>query len=269
MAVDVTRADTPLLLSFPHTGTVLPPQLVSRLTPVGRSLIDTDWDVDLLYAAAGELGVTTLRPTYSRYVVDLNRDPNDKPLYPGARTSSVCPTETFAGEALYAPGDAPDRDEIAMRIATYWQPYHDALSAQIKRIRARHGYVILLDGHSIWGRLPLLFDGDLPDVNLGTNGGTSCAPSLTPAVSGALQPAYPSLVVDARFKGGFITRNYGTPARNVHAIQIELNQRTYLAEGSRTKHDPVKIARLSAALRDVCAALLAWEPSTRGPVAVS
>ena len=116
----------------------------------------------MLYAGAGELGISTIRPQVSRYVVDLNRDPNDTPLYPGARTSTVCPTETFAGEALYAAGDEPGHDEIAARLAAYWQPYHDALAAQIKRIRARHGYAIVLDGHSIWGRLPLLFDGELP-----------------------------------------------------------------------------------------------------------
>jgi N-formylglutamate deformylase len=261
---ELTPGDAPLLLSFPHAGTILPPEISARMTAVGRTSIDTDWDVDRLYAFAPELGIGTIASRVSRYASDLNRDPHDAPLYPGARTTGVCATETFEGETLYAPGNEPTRDEIAGRVATYWQPYHAALASELARVRARHGYALLLDGHSIWGTLPLLFEGDLPDVNLGTNAGRSCAPQIAEAVAEALRPAYPSLVIDGRFKGGYITRTYGTPNSGVHAIQIELNQRTYLAEGSRTATDPEKAATLSTALRDACVALLALQPASLG-----
>jgi N-formylglutamate amidohydrolase len=265
---DLHPGDAPLLLSFPHAGIVLPPHLPSRLTPAALALPDTDWYVDRLYGFAAGLGITTIRPHFSRYVVDLNRDPADTPLYAGAHTSTVCPTETFAGEAIYAPDDHPDSDETSLRLLTYWKPYHNALATEVARLRARHGYAIVLDAHTIWGHLPVLFEGELPDVNLGTNGGASCAPEITAATAAALGERYPSLVVDGRFKGGYITRHYGRPGSDVHAIQIELNQRTYLADGSRTEWDGTKAELLSAALREACVALLAWTPAQRGPLGV-
>jgi N-formylglutamate amidohydrolase len=249
---ELTPGDAPLLLSFPHSGTTLPPDISSRMTPIGRRLVDTDWDVDRLYAFAPELGIGTIASRVSRYAADLNRDPHDAPLYPGARTTSVCATETFDGEPLYANGDEPAPDEIAERVDTYWKPYHAALANELARLRARHGYALLLDGHSIWGSLPLLFSGELPDINLGANAGRSCAPQITAAVADALRPAYPSLVID------------GTPESGVHAIQIELNQRTYLADGSRSTTDRAKAATLSTALRAACTALLSFQPPSLG-----
>jgi N-formylglutamate deformylase len=266
---ELTPGDAPLLLSFPHSGTHLPADISSRLTAVGQRLVDTDWDVDRLYAFAPELGIGTIVSRLSRYAADLNRDPHDAPLYPGARTTGVCATETFEGEPLYANGDEPTPDEIAQRVEAYWKPYHAALAHELARLRARHGYALLLDGHSIWGSLPLLFPGELPDVNLGTNSARSCAPSIAAAVADALRPAYPSLVIDGRFKGGYITRTYGTPESGVHAIQVELNQRTYLAEGSRSATDPAKAATLSSALRAACAALLAFQPAALGTPATT
>ena len=266
---ELTPGDAPLLLSFPHSGTHLPADISVRMTTIGKRLVDTDWDVDRLYAFAPELGIGTIASGVSRYAADLNRDPHDVPLYPGARTTSVCATETFEGEPLYPHGDEPTPDDIAQRVATYWKPYHAALANELARLRARHGYALLLDGHSIWGSLPLLFPGELPDVNLGTNAGRSCAPQMTATVADALRPTFPSLVVDGRFKGGYITRTYGAPASGVHAIQIELNQRTYLAEGSRSATDPAKATTLSTALRSACVALLAFQPTSLGTPATT
>ncbi len=255
---ELRRGEGPLIVSAPHVGTLLPDALAARLTPPGRALVDTDWDVDRLYAfAAAELGATTLRARFSRYVVDLNRDPGGTSLYPGARTTGLCATETFEGEPLYAPGEDPTEAEVAERRAASWEPYHAALRAEIARVRAAHGYALLLDAHSIWGRLPLLFEGELPDVNVGTNSGASCDPALSAALVAAVHDSPYSHVVNGRFKGGYITRHYGDPVRGVHAVQIELNQRTYLADGSRTRWDDAKAARLSAALRRACEALTA------------
>jgi N-formylglutamate amidohydrolase len=258
MTFDLWRGEGALIVSAPHVGTLLPDALAARLTPPGRALVDTDWDVDRLYAFAAELGATTLRARYSRYVVDLNRDPGGVSLYPGAHTTGLCATETFEGEPLYVPGDEPSEAEVAERRAAYWEPYHAALRAEIERVREAHGYALLLDAHSIWGRLPLLFEGELPDVNLGTNLGASCDSELTDALVAAVTDSPYSHVVNGRFKGGYITRHYGDPARGVQAVQIELNQRTYLADGSRTEWDGAKAARLSAVLRPACEALLAY-----------
>lgn len=253
---ELVRGDGPLLISAPHVGTYLPDELAARLTPPGRALVDTDWYADRLYPFAAELGATVLRARWSRYVVDLNRDPSGSSLYPGARTTALVATETFEGEPLYAPGDEPNDDEVRVRRALCFDPYHEALENELRRIKAAHGHALLLDAHSIWGRLPLLFEGELPEINLGTNAGRSCDPGLIRAAVGAVASSPFSHVLDGRFKGGYITRRYGAPSDAVHALQIELNQRTYLTDGSRTEWDERKAARLQRALRGVCEAML-------------
>jgi len=253
---EFVRGDGPLLISAPHVGTYLPDDLAARLTPPGRALVDTDWYADRLYPFAADLGATVLRAGWSRYAIDLNRDPAGASLYPGARTTGLVATETFGGEPLYAPGDEPNDDEIRVRRALCFDPYHDALADELERIRAAHGYALLIDAHSIWGRLPLLFDGELPEINLGTNSGRSCDPDLIAAAVGAVAASPFSHVLDGRFKGGYITRRYGAPEKSIHALQIEINQRAYLADGSRTAWDDAKAKRLSHALRAVCEALL-------------
>ena len=252
------QGDGPLLISCPHVGVLLPDALAQRLTPPGRALVDTDWDVDRLYPFARELGATVLRARQSRYVIDLNRDPEGISLYPGAHTSALCPVETFEGEPLYRSGMEPTDHEVRERRAQWWDPYHDALQGELARVRAAHGFALLLDAHSIWGRLPLLFEGELPDINLGTNSGRSCDAEMTRAVVDALAGSSYGHVVDGRFKGGYITRRYGSPAHEVHALQIELNQRTYLRDGSRRAFDEAKAAALTVVLRAVCEAMLRW-----------
>ncbi len=249
---DLERRGGPLIVSVPHAGIEVPSALWERLTPPGRALMDTDWFVPRLYPFVAELDATLLVARMSRYVVDLNRDPTGASLYPGARTTTLCPTETFDGEALYAGSAAPGEVEIAQRREAYWRPYHAALSDEIARVRARHGYALLLDAHSIWGRLPLLFEGELPDINLGTNDGASCARALCDVVANVFGGSPYTYVVDWRFKGGYITRYYGAPENDVHALQIELNERTYLRDDSRNEWDAEKAARLSVTLRAAC-----------------
>jgi N-formylglutamate deformylase len=227
------RGDAPLLVSLPHDGSAIPDALRPRLTERARTAPDTDWHVSRLYAFASELGASVLVPHWSRYVVDLNRSPDDVSLYPGQNTTGLCPIVQFSGEPVYLPGEEPDTAEVADRVERYWQPYHQALSAELERLRALHGKVVLWEGHSIRGQLPFLFDGALPDFNLGTAGGASCSPELAHRLGVVLdaQDGY-SHVVNGRFKGGYITRHYGRPDLGVHAVQLELAQRTYMDEDS-------------------------------------
>jgi N-formylglutamate deformylase len=223
-----------LLVSIPHAGTFVPRALSDRMTAAALALPDTDWHVEELYDFAAGLGASVLVATHSRYVVDVNRPPDDSSLYPGLATTGICPTLTFDGMAIWKPGEEPGAAEIAVRIAQYWQPYHDRLAQEIDAIRARHGSVVLWDAHSIRSRVPRLFAGELPVLNFGTNDGKSCDEDLAGRLIGhALGHARYTAVLDGRFKGGHITRAYGDPARDVHAVQLELAQRSYMDEKSR------------------------------------
>ena len=244
-----------LIVSIPHAGTFIPDEILSGLTPAGRAVIDTDWHVDTLYDFAASLGATILAAQVSRTVVDLNRSPAGGLLYPGQAETGICPTETFAGEPLYAA--APDAAETSARIDRYWRPYHEALQGQLARIRSLHGSVRLLDAHSIRSTIPRLFDGTLPSLNYGTNGGLSADPALVARAMAATAQSGFSQVLDGRFRGGFITRHYGDPAGGVHAIQLELAQSSYMDEDSpRPVLDRVRAAPLVAALTRLVEELL-------------
>jgi N-formylglutamate deformylase len=251
------RGDAPLLVSLPHDGTALAPGLAERLDPAARGVPDTDWFVSRLYGFARALGASVLVPAYSRYVVDLNRPPDDVSLYPGRNTTGLCPTTRFDGGPVYLPGAEPDADEVRARVRTYWQPYHDALSGELARLRAAHGRVVLWEGHSIRSEVPFLFEGRLPDFNLGTAGGASCSPALQQRLEAVLAARHDyRWVANGRFKGGYITRHYGAPADGIDAVQLELAQSTYLDEAAAAWDDaraeavaPVLRALLDAALR--------------------
>jgi N-formylglutamate deformylase len=255
----LTPGTSPLLVSMPHVGSFIPDAI--RLQLVDRAFIaeDTDWHMDRLYSFAADLGASTLVPRHSRYVVDLNRPPENTPMYPGVNNTELCPTHFFTGEPLYRPGFEPDTDAIAARVATYWQPYHAALQAELARIRAIHGYALLFDAHSIKSELPWLFEGRLTDLNLGTVSGTSCAPSLRAAVGAVLADQSDfTQVVDGRFKGGYITRHYGRPAEHVHAIQLEMCWRTYMQESPPYAWAPEIAAGVQPLLRRLLQAMLDW-----------
>jgi formiminoglutamase len=231
--LEIHRGDAPLVIGLPHTGTEVPAELEGRFVSPWLARKDADWWVDRLYAFARDLGATTVRTRLSRSVIDCNRDPSGRSLYPGQATTGLCPTETFDGERLYRAGEEPDTVDITLRRTAYFDPYHAALSAEIGRLRAAHERVVLYDAHSIRSHVPRLFEGELPHFNIGTNGGTSCDPLLTQAVADAClrhdNGAW-SRVVDGRFRGGWTTRHYGRPQDGVHAIQMELAQRGYMTE---------------------------------------
>jgi N-formylglutamate deformylase len=258
---ELTRGDGPLVVDVPHAGTQMPADIASRLTSKARAVPDTDWHVEKLYAFAPAAGATLMCALQSRYVVDLNRDPSGAVLYAGADNTEVCPTRTFADEPVYADGRTPGGGEIARRIAAHFEPYHAALAAEIARVRARHGYAILLDGHSIRAEVPRFFAGRLPDLNLGTADGKSCAPMLEAAVAGLLLRADGfTHVANGRFKGGWITRHHGRPSLGVHALQLEMAQCCYMDEAPPYRWDPGRAAPLVDVLRRLVDRLLAWRP---------
>jgi N-formylglutamate deformylase len=217
---------TPLLVSMPHTGTFIPESIKKRLTEKAKTVPDTDWHLERLYAFLDELGASVLVATHSRYVVDLNRPPDNVNLYPGQDTTGVVPVDTFHKERLYL--SPPAAEEIQSRIKTFWQPYHHKLAAGLAAIKARHGYALLWEAHSIFSVLPRFFHGRLPELNLGTADGSSCAPGVGEALLKSVE-GY-SAVLNGRFKGGYITRRYGSPAAGVHAVQLELSEATYMDE---------------------------------------
>lgn len=269
-AVVVTRGEGPLILGMPHPGTEVEPSVLRGLNKLGRDLADTDWHLPRLYDGLAP-GATMVSATFHRYVIDANRAPSDESLYPGQNTTGLCPLTDFDGRGIHLEGHAPDSAEIGRRIAAYHKPYHDALAAEIERVKARHGLAILFDCHSIRSRIPFLFEGTLPDFNIGTNSGTSCDPRIETAVSDVASRAdgYTS-VVNGRFKGGWTTRHYGQPAQNVHAIQLELAQSTHLAtESVPFAYDPGKAEKLRRHLASMLQRLivLAAELRPDAPVA--
>jgi N-formylglutamate deformylase len=256
------RAATPLLISFPHVGTRIPAHERSRYTDRALAVEDTDWFVDRLFGFAASMGAGTLVPHFSRYLIDLNRPTDPAPMYPGRNNTELCPTGHFSGEPLYRDGRAPGGDEIAHRIAAYWMPYHEALGGELQRLRAEHGHAVLLDAHSIRSELPWLFAGTLPHLNLGTADGASCDVTLRELLAGLLAgEAGFTHVVDGRFKGGYITRAYGRPAQGVHAVQLEIAWRAYMAEEPPYRWEAVRAAGLVAFLRAFVGVLLAWRPA--------
>jgi formiminoglutamase len=259
----VRRGENPLVVSIPHAGVDLAGFEPAFVDPwLARK--DADWRLDALYDFVEPLGATVVRTKLSRSIIDVNRDPSGASLYPGQATTDLCPTTTFDGEPLYRGRQAPDAAEIAERRRLYFDPYHAALSAEIARLRQTFRRVALFDAHSIRSRIPRLFEGELPMFNLGTNSGASCEPGLRQAVGAALRASNESVVIDGRFKGGWITRAYGKPVEGVEALQLELACRAYMQEPERPSAenwpapiDEARAAKTRATLKRVLEAILA------------
>jgi len=259
--LEIHRGSAPLLLSLPHTGTDLPDDVLATLRDPALARYDTDWWVQRLYDFALELDATIVRTPISRTVIDVNRDPSGASLYPGQATTGLCPTERFNGDSLYHEGQVPDADEIDRRRRVYFCPYHDAIAAELARLRSQHPAVVLYDAHSIRAVVPRLFEGRLPDFNVGTNGGTSCAPALRQIIVDAIAGEPYTHVVDGRFRGGWITRHYGRPVEGIHAIQMELAQDAYMDEPedfSTPVYDPARAAPMRTRLQAALTAAVAW-----------
>lgn len=248
--VTLHRGSSPLIISCPHDGSFIPDPMAARMTPRARLAPDTDWHISRLYDFARlELGASILVPAHSRYVVDLNRPPDGVALYPGRRETGLVPTIRFDGEAVYRDGQEPDADEVRARVEHYWRPYHEALAGEIARVHAVHGRVLLWEAHSIRSRVPMFFDGRLPDLNVGTADGASAGSELTARMRTVLdgQSGY-SHVINGRFKGGYITRHYADPASGIEAVQLEMAQCSYMDEDSFAYRDDLA-ARVQPVLR--------------------
>lgn len=261
--VEVIRANGPVVLGLPHTGTWLPDHVLARLTPLGRRLADTDWHTERLYDGLLP-GASIVRATFHRYLIDANRDPSGASLYPGQNTTGLVPLTDFDGQQLWT--TPPDAAEIIARRNSYHTPYHTALAGELARVKALHGVAILYDCHSIRSQIPFLFDGVLPDFNIGTNDGTTCAPQIEAAVTAICAQAEGySSVLNGRFKGGWTTRQYGKPEHAIHAIQMELAQATHLAsESPPFAYDTDRADRLRPHLREILETLGSLAPTLKG-----
>ena len=253
--VDVIEGESPIILAMPHSGLFVPERIYARFNDVGRDLSDTDWHIDRLYDGLLP-GATMVRANFHRYVVDPNRDPSGASLYPGQNTTGLCPLTDFDNTPIYLEGSEPDAAEIEQRRITFHSPYHAALKAQIARIKSMHGIALLYDCHSIRSKVPYLFDGALPDFNIGTNNGETCAPEIQSNVANICAGAAGfSSVVNGRFKGGWTTRHYGRPDNGVHAIQMELSQKNYMSETSPWIYASRRAETLRAVLRSLLTTL--------------
>lgn len=256
------QGTTPLLVSLPHVGTEIPQALQHCYTPRALQVEDTDWHLEALYSFVKDMGASVIVPRYSRYVIDLNRPSENTPMYAGSNNTELCPTRFFTGDPIYRDGMAPDDTEIAHRIRTYWQPYRAALTTELERLRAVHGHAVLFDGHSIKSELPWLFEGTLPDLNLGTANGTSASPSLRSALAQVLsnQDQF-TQVVDGRFKGGHITRHYGRPNDQWHAIQLEMCWKCYMHEAPPYTLAPERAQKVLPVLESLVQTMIDWRPA--------
>jgi N-formylglutamate deformylase len=249
----------PLLVSMPHVGTDIPDDVAARLTPCAAARADTDWHLAELYGFLETMGASVLSARWSRYLIDLNRPPENTNLYPGQDTTGLCPVDTFGRERLYREGMEPDEAEVSLRLQRYWRPYHEQLRAELDRLLTLHGRVVLWDAHSIASKVPRFFEGRLPDLNFGTADGKSCSLQLEGAMIKLAQAQdHYSFIFNGRFKGGHITRHYGNPAGGVHAIQLEMCQCLYMNEAAPFEYRPDLADQVQPLLRELLGAAVEW-----------
>lgn len=261
---EVIQGEGPIILGQPHGGTFVPGSIFAAFNDNGRKLADTDWHITRLYDGLCP-GASVVKANFHRYVIDANRDPSGWSLYPGRNTTSLCPLTDFDGEPIYRQGMEPDEAGIAKRTETWHRPYHQELEAEIDRVKSIHGYAIVFDCHSIRSRIPFLFEGDLPDFNIGTNGGETCIQSIERTALDICSSAEGfTHVLNGRFKGGWTTRHYGSPQNHVHAIQMEIAQRQYMDEFAPWNWREERALKVRAVLKSLFAELDTLAPQLSG-----
>lgn len=258
---DFTQGGSPLLVSMPHSGTFIPSEIKKNMTTEALKLPDTDWHIPQLYNFLQPMNVSIIQGNYSRYVVDLNRPNDNSSLYPGQDVPGICPQNTFHQQQIYQNNQLLDEQQIVQRIKQYWQPYHKKIDAELTRIKQHFGYALLWDAHSIKSRVPRFFSGQLPDLNLGTADNQSCSQKLSAQLlQQALQTQDYTSILNGRFKGGFITRHYGKPEKNIHAVQLELSQMTYMRQEFPFAFDENKANRVRPVIKNLIETVLAFNP---------
>jgi len=262
--IEVRKGTSPVILGLPHTGTNVPADIRARLNDNGLRLADTDWHIHELYKGLVS-DATMVRATFHRYVIDANRDPAGVSLYPGQNTTGLIPETDFDGLAIWREGEQPTEVDITERLENFHAPYHAALAAEIERVKAIHGVAILYDCHSIRSHIPFLFEGKLPDFNIGTNAGKTCDPRIEAiAVETTAAASGYTSILNGRFKGGWATRHYGRPGTGVHAIQMELAQSTHLAiEALPFAYDVTKAERLRVHLKTILSRIEGLAPELK------
>lgn len=247
------NSEVPLLLSVPHCGTEFPDELREQFSPeLIKAPDDTDWVVDKLYDFASELGITMISARISRWVIDLNRDPQEKPLYSDGRIiTGLCPTTTFLGEPLYRDKrTAVDHKEVQRRLLTYYYPYQAKIQELLNHQIRQHGRALLWDCHSIRQFVPTIHKEKFPDLILGDADGTSASPGLIEAALSVLDHSRYLTRHNFPFKGGYITRHFGKPAMGQHALQLEMTKINYMDETEK-KYDDGKAKEMRALLKNV------------------
>jgi formiminoglutamase len=210
-----------------------------------NSCPDADHQMESVFDYAGEIGASLLIANFSRFTVDLNRNPTGDALYSDGRIiTSVVPIQTFSGERIYQDSLEPKSDEKNRRITNYFLPYHEAIERKIADLRLTHSQVLLYDAHSIHRIVPMLAANPLPDLMLGTNGRMSAGSNLIETALSLLSCSKFSFAHNSPFSGGYITRKYGRPELGVHALQMERSQDIYFS-GESKQLDTVKLKSMA------------------------
>ncbi|HNP20154.1 MAG TPA: N-formylglutamate amidohydrolase [Fulvivirga sp.] len=247
----------PILISVPHCGVLFPDEIKNDYNQeLIKAPDDTDWFVDQLYDFATEMGITMITAQYSRWVIDINRDPESKPLYDDGRIiTELCPTATFAGEDIYKEGCKPNEDEVKRRITAYYNPYYTKITELLEDLKKEFGQVIFWDSHSIREYVPLIRKDKFPDLILGDNDGKTAHPSLSKSALENLEKSGLEVRHNTPFKGGHLTRYFGQPHNNQHGLQLEMTKVNYMDDQEVNYHTQ-RAEKIRTMLKEVFQGLL-------------
>jgi N-formylglutamate deformylase len=230
--IEPTAGKVPFVLSIPHRGTEFPEELTNHYVPeLVEVLDDTDWDLEKLYDFAGDLGITVIYAKYSRWVIDLNREPESKPLYNDGRLiTELCPKTTFLGENIYLKNEfEPDDAEIERRLETYFDPYHQKVDEIINGLKNEFEEVLFWDAHSIRREVKTIRPEPFPDFILGNNDGKTADNKFIETALRSLRSGDWQINHNDPFRGGYLTRSKGRPENGVHALQLEMSKDLYMS----------------------------------------
>lgn len=236
-----TKKRIPIVVSVPHCGTQFPKEVSDQFNQtVIQNPSDTDWFVDKLYDFAPSLGITMITAIISRCVIDLNRDPESKPLYNDGRIiTALCPTHTFLGQPLYSDCRLEvEKKEVERRLHAYYFPYHRQLQTLLDDVKSEFGKVLLWDCHSVKQFVPTIYKEKFPDLILGDADGQSASPTSIEVAYRTLGANTYSLTHNHPFKGGYITRYFGRPLQNQEALQLEMSKINYMDDSESHYHQP-------------------------------